>query len=479
MKKFLAMMLSILMTFSGASLAYAAETLDIDCVVSNGSLEIGDTFYVDFKINDNTTGYNSITAYLRYDPSVIRAIECDVDDIPNDLIVTQNDSGAYLSLFSFTYVNGRINFKPKSGDRDYDGYADGRKTASEIGIIKLTNYLGTSVNSFLQNYDGTGTLVRMKFEAVGGGSTDIVLDNAIAAYFVEGQSMDLNVNAYSGSVYVAGDPYDDGNDSTETTTIAAPTETTTTNSTSSDSSSGSSSGSSSSGSSSSGGGSFSGSSSSSAEVNQNTNDKPDEADTSIIGGADSATDINIEVSFVDVKPDAWYYEPIMKLASAKIVNGYAVDNTFRPNNNVTRADFLLMLLRGMGIDTTAVPKSNFGDVAQGKYYYNAVGIAKEMGIASGDGANFNPENNITRQDMMILAKKALENVSGAVITGDVSVLDKFNDKNDISAYALDSLAAMVSEGIVNGMGEGIAPKANTTRAQAVVIISNIMNKLAQ
>lgn len=469
MKKFLAMMLSALMVFSGASFAYAAETLDVDCVVSNGSLEVGDTFYVDFKINDNPTGYNSMTAYLRYDSSVIRAIECDVEDIPGDLIVYQNDNGAYLSLFAYTYVNGRLNFVPKTGDYDYDGYANSRKTASEIGIIKLTNYLGASVGGYLQNYEGTGTLVRMKFEAVGGGSTDIVLDNATAAYFVEGKNMELAVSASGGSVTVAGDAIDNSDENTETTTSAPPTEPTTTGSNTSGNSSSGTSG---------GGSGSSGSSTSSETTTQATTEEAVEATTLVIGGADAATDINVTISFGDVKPDAWYYEPVMKLAAAKIVNGYAADNTFRPNNNVTRADFLLMLLKGMGIDTNVTPESNFSDVAQSKYYYNAVGIAKKMGIASGDGVNFNPESNITRQDMMILAKKALESATGTTITGDTSVLDQFKDKNDISAYAVESLAAMVSEGIVNGMGDDIAPKANTTRAQAVVIISNIMEKLA-
>ncbi len=468
MKKFLATMLSALMIISGASFSYAAETLDVDCVVSNSSLEVGDNFYVDFKIYDNPTGYNSMTAYLRYDPNVIRAVECDVEDIPSDLIVYQNENGAYLSLFSYTYVNGRLNFVPKTGDVDYDGYANGKKSASEIGIIKLTNYLGASVNNYLQNYEDTGTLVRMKFEAVGGGSTDIVLDNAIAAYFVEGQNMQLNVNASGGSVAVSGAAVD--NESTESTTAVSSTETTTSSSSNSgsDSSSGSSS--------SSGSGSSGSTSSSATTTTQATTEASAEVTTASVTN-NEINNVEATVSFVDVKSDAWYYEPVMKLASAKIVNGYSADNTFRPNNNVTRADFLLMLLRGMGVDTTAAPASNFSDVSQSKYYYNAVGIAKEMGIASGDGVNFNPESNITRQDMMILAKKALESAANTTITGDTSVLDQFNDKNEISAYAVDSLAAMVSEGIVNGMGDNIAPKANTTRAQAVVIISNIMEKL--
>ncbi|MGN1319461.1 MAG: S-layer homology domain-containing protein [Lachnospirales bacterium] len=461
MKKFLAILLSAVMTISAQAFVYAEDNLNIDCQISNSALEVGETFYADFKVTDNPMGYNNMTAYMKYDPSVIRAIECQVEDIPSDLIIVRNDSGIDLSLFSFIYTNDRVNFVPSKGDRDYDGYADGKKSAAEIGIIKLTNFLGYSIDNYLQNYEGTGTLVRMKFEAVGSGSTDITLNNIEAAYYEEGNAHLLNVSCSSGSVTVTGGQSSEP--TTETTTTDAATETTTS----------STSGSTSSGSSSGGGGGGSSSSSTATTTTEATTMVTTE-NTEVTTSA--VADNTQSISFKDVSSDAWYYNPVITLANKGVINGYN-DNTFKPNDNVKRADFLLMLLRGIGVDTTAVPSSNFADVSSSKYYYNAVGIAKEMGIASGDGTNFNPESNITRQDMMVLAKKALEIKTGNTITGSVDVLDKFNDKDTISAYAVDSLAAMVSEGIVNGMGDSISPKTNTTRAQAAVIISNIMAKL--
>jgi len=135
-----------------------------------------------------------------------------------------------------------------------------------------------------------------------------------------------------------------------------------------------------------------------------------------------------------------------------------------------------MLLKAMGVDTTTTPHSNFSDVRVDKYYYNAVGLAKDMGIASGNNdGTFNPESNITRQDMMILAKKALEMKNNTTLTGNTSALDKFADKASISPYAVDSLAAMVEAGVVSGTGDNIQPKDNTTRAQAAVIICKILD----
>jgi hypothetical protein len=136
-----------------------------------------------------------------------------------------------------------------------------------------------------------------------------------------------------------------------------------------------------------------------------------------------------------------------------------------------------MLLKTIG-EEIAPREDGFTDVDPNAYYADAVNTAKMLGIASGNGdGTFSPTSEITRQDMMILAKKALEFVNGENISGDVSVLDKFADKDDISAYAEESLAAMVNAGYVNGTGDNIEPKANTTRAQAAVVMSKIYDKV--
>lgn len=467
MKRFLATILTVVMALSGSVITMANDTLNIDCEVSNANVEVGDTFYVDFKIYDNPTGYNSMTTYLKYDPSVIRAVESDVEDIPSDLIIYTSSTGFNYSLFSYSSVNSRVNFVPKSGDSDYEGMADSRKTASEIGILKFANFLTQSVNTSLQNYTGTGTLLRVKFEAVGSGRSSVELYNTSGAYIVDTKTYYLDIPDVSGSVTVAGG----SNVVTESTTQTTTQTTTSSSSSSNDDETQATTQSQNNNSSSSGNGSSNNGGSNTASTETTTSDSSTEVITSSAG-----SDTSSNVSFTDVADGMWYHDSIIKLAQVKVVNGYT-DGTFKPNDNVKRADFLLMLLRGIGVDTTNTPASNFADVSASKYYYNAVGIAKEMGIASGDGTNFNPESNITRQDMMILAKKALEITTGDVITGDSSVLDQFSDKAQISAYAVDSLAAMVNAEIVNGMGDGIAPKANTTRAQAVIIISKIMDKI--
>jgi len=116
-------------------------------------------------------------------------------------------------------------------------------------------------------------------------------------------------------------------------------------------------------------------------------------------------------------------------------------------------------------------------VEPGAYYYEAVGIAKKLGIASGNGnTRFNPKENISRQDMMVLTTRALEKYKGLKAASGSAVLDKFSDKGDIAGYAVNSLSTLVKEGLIAGSGDRLNPRANTTWAEAAVFLYRIYNK---
>lgn len=120
---------------------------------------------------------------------------------------------------------------------------------------------------------------------------------------------------------------------------------------------------------------------------------------------------------------------------------------------------------------------NFDDVELGTYYYETVGINRKLGIAAGSGNNrFNPNENISRQDMMVLTARALEKFKGLKSAGDTSVLNKFSDQGDIAGYAAASLATLVKEGLIAGSGDKLNPRGQTTRAEAAVFLYRIYNK---
>ncbi|NOU98282.1 hypothetical protein GC093_34430 [Paenibacillus sp. LMG 31456] len=180
--------------------------------------------------------------------------------------------------------------------------------------------------------------------------------------------------------------------------------------------------------------------------------------------------------FTDVSTNySWAKEAIEFLASKGIIQGTS-DTTFDPDKKITRADFITLLVRAL--DMKAEFSSNFNDVSSSDYYYQALGIAKQLGIASGVGDNlFNPKQEISRQDMMVLCARALQLSEKLKLTGNTSDLASYSDKGSVASYAEEGVASMVHQGIIEGNGAGLNPLGNATRAETAVIIFRILKKL--
>lgn len=204
-----------------------------------------------------------------------------------------------------------------------------------------------------------------------------------------------------------------------------------------------------------------------------------------IPNTDNTTDTNTDTNtpatpekkqFADLDNYAWAQAQIDALVEKGVINGVS-DTEFAPANNIKRADFLVMAMRLAGLNDT--PTDNFADVPADSYYYNAVGIAKQLGITSGAGDNqFLPETNITRQDMFVLAYNLLKNQGVITADADVSVLDSFADAADVADYAKVAVATLLSNGFVNGDDANrINPLNNATRAESAVFLFNVSEKM--
>lgn len=166
----------------------------------------------------------------------------------------------------------------------------------------------------------------------------------------------------------------------------------------------------------------------------------------------------------------WAKEAVNTLSAHGVISGVGHGH-FAPADNVRRCDFLMMLVNVLGLEGEYT--DNFSDVDSSKYYAHAVGVAKSLGVVSGTGGNrFNPESYITRQDMMVMAEKALAQKAN-LADASLSTLNKFTDSRDIANYAKQSTANLVLIKIVNGSKGRINPNSNTTRAEAAVIVYNI------
>ncbi|WP_130862546.1 S-layer homology domain-containing protein [Bacilliculturomica massiliensis] len=121
--------------------------------------------------------------------------------------------------------------------------------------------------------------------------------------------------------------------------------------------------------------------------------------------------------FTDVGSD-WYRDFVNYAASNNIFSGYK-DGSFRPDNRITRAEFAACLANFMGISGQG--SSSFTD-AGGHWAEGYISALKEKGITAGYADNtFRPENQITRAEVVTMLNQALNiKGSGAIAPSDVT-----------------------------------------------------------
>mgnify|MGYP000926758708 FL=1 len=186
------------------------------------------------------------------------------------------------------------------------------------------------------------------------------------------------------------------------------------------------------------------------------------------------TVVSVTYGFTDIADVQWAIESINALYSKGVISGVE-PNVFAPNNNVTRAQFVQMLVKAFGF-TAEDAVANFSDVSTDAWYYNSVAIASKLGIVSGyEDGTFGADNEITRQEMAVMAYRAAQVAQVAFKTVNEPV--QFADQDEIASYALEAVSTMQQAGILNGLdGQLFAPNANATRAQAAKIVYGLITQ---
>ena len=171
----------------------------------------------------------------------------------------------------------------------------------------------------------------------------------------------------------------------------------------------------------------------------------------------------------DVVVTDWYYDALDRAVSMGVINGMA-PGVMSPNTSVTRAMLVTMLYRlaGAAASGAEVP---FTDVAAGQYYFAPLCWAVQNGIVNGYEDNtFRPNNAITRAELSAMIARYLRSV-GYTLPNDPAVLERFADADSIPDWAGESMAAMAALGIVRGYEDStIGASRSTTRAEAVTML---------
>ena len=160
----------------------------------------------------------------------------------------------------------------------------------------------------------------------------------------------------------------------------------------------------------------------------------------------------------------WAENVVSKWIEAGKIKGYS-DGSFKPNNNMTRAEFATVLASVINIQIAEYPEFPFSDVKENDWYYENIRKLLALQVVA-PSDNFYPDSYITRQDVMTMAGRAFY-----YTTTETASLEKFSDFNLISDYAKEFVAALVEAGSVSGYEDNtIRPLNNITRAECVKIL---------
>lgn len=172
--------------------------------------------------------------------------------------------------------------------------------------------------------------------------------------------------------------------------------------------------------------------------------------------------------FSDVSLRKWFYNEV----NTALENGWFKGLTatkFGPDDGMTRAMLVQVLYRMSG--SKAASTAQFTDVADGKWYAEAIAWASENGIVNGftDG-RFQPDTLITRQQLAAILYR-YDTYRGHTPQGSTA-LDGYADAASVESWAAEAMSWANGNGLVTGVTPTtLVPNGTATRAQVAVILS--------
>lgn len=182
----------------------------------------------------------------------------------------------------------------------------------------------------------------------------------------------------------------------------------------------------------------------------------------------------VGLPFADVSGSDWFYNDVRYVYEKGIMDGTGADR-FSPNAPLTRAMIVTILYRMAGSPAMS-GASDFKDVDSNKWFAKAVAWAAANGIVNGYGSGlFGPNDPVTREQLAaILYRYAVYGGMTAVTLEEN--LGSFADTAQLSAYAIQAMNWAVGQGLINGSGSNLVPKAQATRAQVAAIIHRYLER---
>ena len=189
-------------------------------------------------------------------------------------------------------------------------------------------------------------------------------------------------------------------------------------------------------------------------------------------GSETGDDEVVKVSdFTDVAEKAWYYDAVANAVDKKLFNGTS-KTTFSPENSMTRGMFATVLHRMEG-NPVVISIAPFKDINSKDYFYNGVVWSYTNKIVMGVTEDtFVPGSDITREQIATLFYRTAQYDGKNTTLGDFS---SFPDASNVDGYAEEAMKWAVGNGLIKGSDGQLLPRDNATRAQVAQMFLNYQN----
>ena len=176
-----------------------------------------------------------------------------------------------------------------------------------------------------------------------------------------------------------------------------------------------------------------------------------------------------ENPYADVSANQWFYAAVQYVSENNLMNGVA-ENAFGPDIHTTRGMLVTILHRIEGEPQAG--EHSFADVAEDKYYADAVAWAAENDIVNGySGTVFAPEKAMSREEMAVVLYRYAQYKGWDVSAqGDLS---RYADSESVSAWSAEAMTWAVGAKVMNGMDGRLAPQGDALRSQTATVLMRV------
>ena len=182
--------------------------------------------------------------------------------------------------------------------------------------------------------------------------------------------------------------------------------------------------------------------------------------------------------YPDLAPNHWCYKKIMEFVDKGYIDGYE-DGTMRPNQTITRAEYVKVVNNFFGFKNDGETDKKFSDVSDDAWYAKYVYTAVAQGYISGYEDNtFKPSNPITRQEATVILSRILKIDKEVYPKDHVDGLAQYSDGNEVADWAYTAIHSYSVYNFINGYEDGtLRILQDVTRAETVELLHVLEQKI--